>query len=75
MNTSDDLTRSLRLSQNRFNLNKRAADEIEKLRELLYVFDNHFICEECERMAATYIDTCQNPLHRLHDYLYDLEGC
>jgi hypothetical protein len=50
-----------------------AAKEIEHLRRLLVLFDNHFICEYCDSMAATYLTDCENPLHGIHDHLYDSE--
>ena len=51
----------------------RAADEIERLRVLLEVFDAHYICEDCAELSATYLEKCQNPLHQLHDAAWENE--
>jgi hypothetical protein len=50
-----------------------AADEIERLRVLLEVFDAHYICEDCAELSATYLEKCQNPLHQLHDAAWEIE--
>ena len=49
----------------------RAADEIERLRVLLEVFDAHYICEDCAELSATYLEKCQNPLHKLHEAAWE----
>ena len=51
----------------------RAADEIERLRVLLEVFDAHYICEDCAEQCATYLVKCQNPLHQLHEAAWEIE--
>ena len=51
----------------------KAADEIERLRVLLEVFDAHYICEDCAELSATYLENCQNPLHKLHDAAWEIE--
>jgi hypothetical protein len=51
----------------------KAADEIERLRVLLEVFDAHYICEDCAELSATYLENCQNPLHLLHDDAWEIE--
>jgi hypothetical protein len=48
-------------------------DETQRLRELVILFGRHYVCEPCYEMAATYLDNCKNPLHALHDYLYELD--
>jgi hypothetical protein len=50
-----------------------AADEIERLRVLLEVFDAHYICEDCAELSATYLEKCQNPLHKLHEAAWEIE--
>jgi hypothetical protein len=50
-----------------------AADEIERLRVLLEVFDAHYICEDCAELCATYLENCQNPLHQLHEAAWEIE--
>ena len=49
-----------------------AADEIERLRGLLLIFDTHFVCDECEKACATYLRGCENPLHALHTAAWEL---
>ena len=49
-----------------------AADEIERLRGLLLIFDTHFVCEECDKACATYLQGCENPLHALHTAAWEL---
>ena len=51
-----------------------AATEIERLRVLLEVFDAHYICEDCAELSATYLENCQNPLHKLHDAAWEIES-
>ena len=48
-------------------------NELKRLKELLLLFEEHYVCESCEKMAATYVINCKNPLHRLHDYVYELD--
>ena len=50
----------------------KAADEIERLRGLMLVFDDHFVCEECEKACATYLQRCPNPLHALHTAAWEI---
>ena len=52
---------------------QEAADEIERLRVLLEVFDAHYICEDCAELSATYLEKCQNPLHKLHDAAWKIK--
>ena len=49
-----------------------AANEIERLRGLLLIFDTHFVCDECEKACATYLQGCENPLHSLHTAAWEL---
>ena len=49
-----------------------AADEIERLRGLLLIFDTYFVCDECEKACATYLQGCENPLHALHTAAWEL---
>ena len=49
-----------------------AADEIERLQNLLRTFDTHFVCEECDKACATYLQGCENPLHALHTAAWEL---
>ena len=51
-----------------------AAGEIERLRVLLKLFDNYYICENCADLSATYLENCQNPLHQLHDAAWKIES-
>jgi hypothetical protein len=50
-----------------------AATEIERFYVLLEVFDAHYICEDCAKLSATYLENCQNPLHKLHDAAWENE--
>lgn len=55
-----------------------AIAEVRRLRSLvmeaLITFDFHYVCEYCDDRAATYLNICSNPLHRLHDiYMSELE--
>lgn len=52
---------------------QEAADEIERLHALLKLFDDHYICEHCDKYAATYLEKCQNPLHQLHEATWENE--
>lgn len=49
-----------------------AADEIERLRKLVLLFDDYFECEECEQACATYLQGCPNPLHALHTAAWEI---
>jgi hypothetical protein len=53
---------------------QEAADQIEQLRSLLKLFDNHYVCELCAELSASYLDNCDNPLHKLHDAAWDIES-
>lgn len=54
-------------------IENEAADEIERLHKLLRLFDDYFICEECDKACATYLRGCENPLHLLHTAAWELE--
>ena len=49
------------------------VDKIERYEVLLKLFDDHYICEDCAELSATYLEKCQNPLHRLHDAAWEIE--
>ena len=49
------------------------VDKIERYEVLLKLFDNHYICEDCAKLSATYLEKCQNPLHKLHDAAWEIE--
>ena len=53
-------------------IENQAADEIERLRGLLMIFDIHFVCDECDKACATYLQGCENPLHALHTAAWEL---
>lgn len=55
-------------------MENQAADEIERLRVLLKLFDNHYVCEDCAELSATYLENCQNPLHKLHEAAWEIES-
>lgn len=73
-----DLSGSPRISDaDRTNISDAIA-EVRRLRSLvmeaLITFDFHYVCEYCDDRAATYLDICNNPLHRLHEiYMNELE--
>jgi hypothetical protein len=52
---------------------QEAADQIEQLRALLKLFDDHYVCETCYELCATYLQNCDNPLHRLHEAAWENE--
>ena len=41
---------------------------------ILLAFNNSYECPDCIKVCATYLENCQNPMHRLHDALYALEN-
>jgi hypothetical protein len=49
------------------------VDKIERYEILLKLFDDHYICEDCDKYAATYLEKCKNPLHKLHDAAWEIE--
>jgi hypothetical protein len=40
---------------------------------LLKLFDDHYECEACAELCATYLENCQNPLHQLHEAAWEIE--
>lgn len=48
--------------------------ERDMYRELMFLFNEHYVCPECEKYAATYVLDCQNPLHKLHVEAWANEG-
>ena len=48
------------------------SNEIKRLRGLLMIFDDHFVCEECDKACATYLQGCPNPLHALHTAAWEI---
>jgi transcription initiation factor IIE alpha subunit len=49
------------------------TDDKAKWRRTLLYFHSEYQCPDCAKMYAFYLETCKNPLHRLHDALYELE--
>jgi hypothetical protein len=47
-------------------------DLATKLQTLLEIFDAHYVCSHCQMWSASYLETCQNPLHELHKALFQL---
>ena len=45
----------------------------ERYKKLLKLFDDHYICEACDELCATYLINCKNPLHELHDAAWENE--
>lgn len=45
----------------------------DKLRRLLIVFKAHWYCPECHTKAAFWLEGCGNPLHKLHEALWELD--
>jgi hypothetical protein len=45
-------------------------EEHHRWRKLAYVFDNHYVCDNCESKAASHLDDCTNPLHEIHEAIY-----
>jgi hypothetical protein len=41
-------------------------------RGLAILFDEHYVCETCDEVCASHLEGCQNPLHVIHDAIYDL---
>lgn len=46
---------------------------VDKYQGLLKLFDEFYICEDCAKLSATYLENCQNPLHQLHDAAWEIE--
>jgi hypothetical protein len=53
--------------------NLRYETDREKLRRLLIVFEANWSCPECHDMSAYWLETCVNPLHELHQALWELD--
>ena len=49
------------------------VEKIERYEVLLKLFDDYYICEDCDKYAATYLEKCKNPLHQLHDAAWEIE--
>jgi hypothetical protein len=45
----------------------------ERYKTLLKLFDDHYVCESCDELCATYLDNCKNPLHELHEAAWENE--
>ncbi len=43
------------------------------VKRLLELFDSEYVCDWCEKHAASHLEICTNPLHELHEALYQLE--
>jgi len=46
----------------------------DRLQVLVSLFDELYVCPECEKYAATYMMDCQNPLHKIHLEAWDSEA-
>jgi len=47
-------------------------DSATQLRAVLDLFNAHYVCPHCQMWSASYLETCQNPLHELHEALFRL---
>jgi hypothetical protein len=45
----------------------------ERYKTLLKLFDDHYVCEPCYELCATYLQNCDNPLHQLHEAAWENE--
>ena len=45
----------------------------ERYKKLFQLFEQHYVCEPCAELCATYLDNCKNPLHKLHDAAWENE--
>jgi len=45
----------------------------DKLRRLLTVFESYWVCTDCKAVAAYWLEGCVNPLHELHQALWELD--
>jgi len=45
----------------------------ERYKKLFELFEQHYVCEPCAELCATYLDNCKNPLHELHDAAWEIE--
>ena len=50
------------------------VEQDKKIRTILELFDEHYTCEYCDDRSSTYLATCQNPLHALHEIYMSLSG-
>ena len=46
------------------------VEERQRWRKLAYLFDTHYVCDNCKSKAASYLDDCTNPLHEIHEAVY-----
>lgn len=44
---------------------------IRELTDLCLLFEQHYVCEECSKKGGTYLLGCSNPLHKIHDLIYN----
>jgi hypothetical protein len=52
---------------------KRLQDDRDRWRDLCKLFDDHYICEQCDESAAIRLQKCLNPLHKIHDEFWKWE--
>lgn len=43
-------------------------------RGMCELFENHYVCDECDASGATRLQKCANPLHAIQDALWEAEG-
>ena len=63
----------IQLEQLQKQLVEMTADR-DSLMLLLAIFNDHYNCEACNQMCTPYIETCENPLHRLHDEYHERQA-
>lgn len=80
-NTTPDTTDWKNLAKTLLEANSRHLDDLDELKRLrgqlhriLYLFEEHYECPYCELRAATYLATCTNPLHYIHDVYIEEHG-
>jgi hypothetical protein len=45
----------------------------DRLRRLLTVFEENWSCRACQAKSAYWLEDCTNPLHALHEALWELD--
>jgi hypothetical protein len=43
------------------------------IKKLLTLFYEEYVCDWCAKRSASHLETCDNPLHELHEAFYQLE--
>ena len=71
--TINKLAEELSQMKTKLQIADSTITSLRKFVDLCILFEHHYVCESCSEKAGTYLQGCPNPLHRIHDAVYEMD--